>query len=104
MTLELYYNTELGTVIDRNKDARCIAICIAIRVFHIIYPNTPFGVSLHSYQGLWVRTSKLRCSSVPEERRLVLANSADPDGMSKYVAFHLDLDCLPKIAFRDIKG
>ena len=31
MTLELYYNTELGAVIDRNKDTRCIAICIAIR-------------------------------------------------------------------------
>ena len=35
MTLELYYNTELGAVIDRNEDTRCIAICIAIRVFHI---------------------------------------------------------------------
>ena len=35
MTLELYYNTELGAVIDRNKVTRCIAICIAIRVFHI---------------------------------------------------------------------
>ena len=23
MTLELYYNTELGAVIDRNKDTRC---------------------------------------------------------------------------------
>ena len=50
MTLELYYNTELGAVIDRNKDTRCIAICIAIRVFHIaIYHNTLFGVSLHPY-------------------------------------------------------
>ena len=35
MTLELYYNTELGAVIDRNKDTRCIAICIAIQVFNI---------------------------------------------------------------------
>ena len=31
MTLELYYNTELGAVLDRNEDTRCIAICIAIR-------------------------------------------------------------------------
>ena len=35
MTLELYYNTELGAVIDRNKDTRCIPICIPIRDFHI---------------------------------------------------------------------
>ena len=35
MTLELYYNTELGAVIFRNKDTRCMAICIAIRVSHI---------------------------------------------------------------------
>ena len=41
MTLELYHNTELGAVIDRNKDTRYIPICIAIRVFHIaIYRNT----------------------------------------------------------------
>ena len=35
ITLELYYNAELGTVRDRNKDTRCIAICIAIGVFKI---------------------------------------------------------------------
>ena len=46
MTLELYYNTELGAVIDSNKDTRCKAIW----VFHIaIYRNTLFGVSLHPY-------------------------------------------------------
>ena len=44
MTLELYYNTKLGAVIDRNKDTRCITIC----VFHIaIYRITFFCVSLH---------------------------------------------------------
>ena len=53
MTLEIYYNTELGAVIDRNKDTRCIAICIAIRIFHIaIYRNTLFGVSLHPYAAV----------------------------------------------------
>ena len=53
MTLELYYNTELGTVIDRTKDTRCITICITIRVFHIaIYRNALFGVSLHPYLKL----------------------------------------------------
>ena len=50
VTLELYYNTELGAVIDRNKDTRCIAICIAIQVFHIIiYGLMLFGVSLRPY-------------------------------------------------------
>ena len=33
MTIELYYNTELGAVIDRNKYTRCIGICIEIRGF-----------------------------------------------------------------------
>ena len=46
MILELCYNSELGPVIDRNKDTRCIAICIAIPVFHIAirflaYRRTP---------------------------------------------------------------
>ena len=50
MSLELYYNTEPGAVIFRNEDTRCMAICIAIRVFHIaIYRNTRFGVLLHPY-------------------------------------------------------
>ena len=50
MTLELYYNTKLGVAIDRNKDPRCIAICIAMWVFHIAnYCNTLFGVSLQPY-------------------------------------------------------
>ena len=30
----------------------------------------------------------------------VLANSADPDKMRLYVAFHLSLQCLPKNLFR----
>ena len=36
MTLELYYNTELGAVVDWNKDTRCIEIYIAIRVSHFL--------------------------------------------------------------------
>ena len=53
MTLELYYKTEQGAIIDRNKDTRCIAICIAIQVFHIaIYRISHFGVSLHPYKEL----------------------------------------------------
>ena len=35
---------------NTDKATRCIAICIAIRVFHItIYRKTLFGVSLHPY-------------------------------------------------------
>ena len=30
----------------------------------------------------------------------VSANSADPDEMAHYVAFHLGLQCLPKYPFR----
>ena len=31
---------------------------------------------------------------------LILANSADPDEMQQYAAFHLGLYCLPKYLFR----
>ena len=31
---------------------------------------------------------------------LILANSADPDEMQHYAAFHLVLHCLPKYMFR----
>ena len=30
---------------------------------------------------------------------LILANSADPDEMQQYAAFHLGLHCLPKYLF-----
>ena len=30
----------------------------------------------------------------------ILANRVDPDEMPHYAAFHLDLHCLPKYAFR----
>ena len=31
---------------------------------------------------------------------LILANTADPDEMQHYAAFHLGLHCLPKYQFR----
>ena len=37
--------------------------------------------------------------SVPEGV-LILANSADPNEMQHYAAFHLGLHCLPKYSFR----
>ena len=33
---------------------------------------------------------------------LILANSADPDEMQHYAAFHLGLHCLPKNLFRGL--
>ena len=33
----------------------------------------------------------------------VLANSADPDEMGTYTAFHLGLHCLPKYLFKEIQ-
>ena len=32
---------------------------------------------------------------------LILANSANPDELQHYAAFHLGLHCLPKYLFRD---
>ena len=34
---------------------------------------------------------------------LILANSALPDEMQHYAAFHLGLHCLPKYPFRDLQ-
>ena len=34
---------------------------------------------------------------------LIIANSADPDEMQHYAAFHLGLHCLPKYPFRVFK-
>ena len=33
----------------------------------------------------------------------ILANSADPDEMPHYAAFHLGLHCLPKYPFEDFQ-
>ena len=35
---------------------------------------------------------------------LILANSADPDEMRPYAAFHLGLHCLPKYIISKMKG
>ena len=34
----------------------------------------------------------------------LVANSADPDEMPPYAAFHLGLHCLPKYAFRGFQS
>ena len=50
-----------------------------------------------------VHTLKMCTGDVAPEQSLVLfilANSANPDEMWHSVAFHLDLQCLPKYSFR----
>ena len=44
-------------------------------------------------------SKKILCSSMKID--FVLANSADPDEMPHYVAFHLGLGYLPNYPFRD---
>ena len=41
---------------------------------------------------------------LPLEIDFVLANSADPDEMPNYAAFHLGLHCLPKYLFRGFRS
>ena len=50
-------------------------------------------------KGSQVRISKLRFTSV-SEYCFIKVNSADPDEMPHFVAFHLSLHCLPKYSFR----
>ena len=50
------------------------------------------------FKGSQVEFSKLLCISAPEIV-LILANSAEPDEMQHYAAFHLGLHCLPKYLF-----
>ena len=75
MTLELYNNTELGAVIDRTKDTRCIAICIAIWVFHIAIHILPYcTVAPLIFSNKQITKELIRaglclcCSQIPEDR------------------------------------
>ena len=63
---------------------------------HIV--TTSMGLRIVYFKGSPVEFSKL-CVSVTEgcfNLFLKLANSADPDEMQHYAAFHLGLRCLPK--------
>ena len=57
------------------------------------------GLSIIYFMGSHVEISKLE---VLQSFKIVLvvANSADPDEMPHYAAFHLGLHCLPKYPFR----
>ena len=52
------------------------------------------GWSIVYLEGSHITISKNNCISLKID--FVLANSADPDKMLHYVAFHLGLHCLPK--------
>ena len=71
-------------------------MCENIRV-----PPTPGG-SLYISRGHSLYNFKLFLFSL--KIVLVLANSADPDEMRYYAAFHLDLHCLPKYLFRGFQN
>ena len=51
-------------------------------------------------EGSQIIISKIYYISFSAETGFVLANSADPDEMPYYVAFHLGFHCLPKYLFR----
>ena len=48
--------------------------------------------------------SKINIEFLSLKVDFVLANSADPDEMLHYVAFHLGLHCLPKYMFRSFRS
>ena len=54
------------------------------------------------FKRLPVKISVKRCISVPES--YIQENSADPDEMCPYAAFHLGLHCLPKYLFTSIQN
>ena len=51
------------------------------------------GLSILYYKGFPVKIAIKWCISV-SENCFILANSADPDELQPYVAFHLGLHCL----------
>ena len=77
--------------------------------FHIHIDTISMGLPIVYLRGSPVEFSKL-CVSVTKgcfNLFLKLANSADPDEMQHYAAFHLGLSCLPKYqlkGFQYIKG
>ena len=54
-------------------------------------------------KGSHVKLSKLRCISVPEIV-FIIANSADPEKMPPFAAFHKSLHCLQKYLLTSIQN
>ena len=57
------------------------------------------GLPIVYFKGSQIKFSEL-WSFLSLKIVLILANSADPNEMQHYAAFHLGLHCLPKYKFR----
>ena len=67
--------------------------------FPIHIDTISMGLSILSFKRTQVEVSN--CDDfLSLNVDLILANSADPDEMQHYAAFHLDLHCLPKYPLR----
>ena len=66
--------------------------------FPIHIDTISMGLPTLYFKGLHVVISKLRCISM--KFFYILANSADPDEMQHYAAFHQGLHCLTKYPIR----
>ena len=67
--------------------------------FFIKFDTVKSGWSIVYIKGSQVIISKKNMIFLSLKIDLVLANSADPDEMPHYAAFHLGLHCLPKYPF-----
>ena len=71
--------------------------------FSIKFDTVKSGWSIIYSEWSLVSISKINGISISEDQ-FFLVNSADPDEMPHYVAFHLGLHCLPKYLFRHIRS
>ena len=71
--------------------------------FPIYIETIIMGLSIEYFKGSQVDCSKLRCIWSLKDA-LILANSADPDEMLHYAAFHLGHHCLGKYTFRGLQN
>ena len=60
------------------------------------------GLPISYGKGSQEEVSEFSCISFPDVV-LILPNSADPDEMQHYAAFHLNLHCLPKYGVTTIQ-
>ena len=68
-------------------------------VFPIHFDMVRIRLPIVCFKGSQVKVTKLCCISI-SEHCLNIANSADPDKMQHYAAFHMGLHCLPQYPFR----
>ena len=85
-----------------------ILTCCILMDFPIqIHVNTTkMGLSIIYFKKSQEEISQLLCTAV-SEIVFISANSADPDEMPHFAAFHLGLRCLPKYllrGFQNVKG